>query len=740
MVSYPGIVNLLFVSLVLMLFGHWGYKKGRDPIVKRWFLLLSLFVSIWYSVTNLPTVIAINDYAAVYYRADLFLRALLSFFVFIFFLNFPVSYRDFSLKRIFLFATPSIFIALSVLATDLVVNNINVVDGVLYFSQGPFYYLYYAVLLGYLAGAIYLLWIKYRRLTEIRQVQVKYVLIGLIVHSILISIARITSNSSGQSDLWDILIYSPLILWFFLTYTIVTFRFVDIRLVIKKGGIFVFALGTILILISLVQYFIRYFFYLESQNINIIIGLVGVILAILLFSPIKSFFSILASEYLFPSMYNSKELISQMSDNMQKSLLANEIYAYITKTLQDVFQSTSVGILLYDKQRKVYKVQVSYGFEIGGRKEFKGDLVMKKAFIEKNDAIIIDEVIASGSYEESRNSLGFWSQLGVKVIAPLNVGKETIGLVVIGKKKNREMYNSEDALVLKIIGSQAAIIIKNALLFKDVKDFNRKLQGEVQKATKKMRVTNEKLAISNEQFELANEELKRLDDVKSQFISMASHQLRTPISITRGYASMLIDGDFGGLKGDQPKYLKKIDNSLVRLNNIVNDILNASRMEGNRISVHKTKTRIDELVKNVFEQLESSAKAKKLGYMLQIDPKLDGRKINIDKEKMVEVISNLIDNAINYTKKGEVKVEANDLDGDVIISIKDSGIGVPEDKKKELFKRFSRLDNAKEVRPDGTGIGLYLAKSIVESHDGEIWFDSELGKGTTFFVKLGRGF
>jgi signal transduction histidine kinase len=313
----------------------------------------------------------------------------------------------------------------------------------------------------------------------------------------------------------------------------------------------------------------------------------------------------------------------------------------------------------------------------------------------------------------------------VAFIGVIGVLGETIYLSITMDQTTNAQYFF--LLLMRIV----AIFLISYYAYSFAKSFIRE-----RKALEALKQTSWELQEQKHRLELAYIDLKQLDTAKNEFISLASHQLRTPISVIRGFASMLIGGEFGPLNDDQKKYADKINHNVLHLNNIVNDIFNASLIETQKLALNKEPTNLIAVINDAINQLKPAAEHKGLEFEWEIDPQYDNKLINIDPKKMFEVFYNLIDNAIKYTPIGEINMALKNFSDHYLVLIKDSGIGMPENQKNYIFQRFSRLDNAKRIRPDGTGIGLYLVKNIVESHGDQIWFESKLSQGTTFFVKI----
>lgn len=243
----------------------------------------------------------------------------------------------------------------------------------------------------------------------------------------------------------------------------------------------------------------------------------------------------------------------------------------------------------------------------------------------------------------------------------------------------------------------------------------------------------EKLA---KDLEAANEKLKELDHLKSEFLSLATHQIRAPLTAIKGYSSMLLDGDFGVLPQKATDSIQTIMKSCQNLINIVGDFLNISRIEQGRMVYEKSVFEIGELVKEVVKETEPNIKNAGLSINLEI-PKNFSEKINADKNKIKQVIGNIVDNAIKYTVRGDINISISADKNKIKIAVKDSGIGIDPSEINKLFTKFSRTKDANKTNVTGTGLGLYIAKKMAESHGGDIKVFSEgLGKGSTFTIEL----
>ncbi|MCC6639299.1 HAMP domain-containing histidine kinase, partial [Candidatus Falkowbacteria bacterium] len=283
-------------------------------------------------------------------------------------------------------------------------------------------------------------------------------------------------------------------------------------------------------------------------------------------------------------------------------------------------------------------------------------------------------------------------------------------------------YSNEDLNFLRVLAGQAGVSFENAKLYDEQKQFTVKLQQEVDRATTELRA--------------ANKELKKLDQAKSEFISIASHQLRTPMTVIKGYMSMMEGGDFGAVPDKMNKPVHSVLESANRLLALIEDLLNISRIESGRLQYEYEKANLGEMVASVFDELSNHAKRKGLEFRY-VPPKVAIPDIIMDPKKIREVVMNLADNAIKYTDKGFVELHLEYKNNEVKYYVKDSGRGLSKEDVGKLFKKFSRVGSAQLVHTEGTGLGLYIAKQIIRKHGGKIWAESPgVGEGSTFALAL----
>lgn len=234
----------------------------------------------------------------------------------------------------------------------------------------------------------------------------------------------------------------------------------------------------------------------------------------------------------------------------------------------------------------------------------------------------------------------------------------------------------------------------------------------------------------------ANEKLTQLDKMKSEIISVVAHQLRTPLSAIKWTLKILLDEDAGAVTPEQRDLLSKGFESNERMIALINDMLAVDRLESGKIKYNFVPVQFEELVQDMIRSLLTLATQKNIRVEFS-SPQVPLAKIKIDPDKMRDVLQNLIDNAIKYTKnEGVVTVGVAMEKEELHFWVKDNGIGIPDDEKEKIFSRFFRANNAIHTETDGSGLGLFIAQSVIKRHGGKLWFESELNIGTTFHVLL----
>jgi signal transduction histidine kinase len=354
---------------------------------------------------------------------------------------------------------------------------------------------------------------------------------------------------------------------------------------------------------------------------------------------------------------------------------------------------------------------------------------------DKNLAIAIrDEIVYSGKtlvttetvQEDNRQLYNMLvaSKVGGTIALSSAIDNEDIlGLLVLGVKNSGAPFNREDAATLGIVAGDLSVAVQNSLHYEEIQKFNETLQAKVDDATRKLQRTNDKL--------------KQLDETKDEFISMASHQLRTPLTSVKGYLSMVLEGDVGTLNDMQRKLLMQSFNSSQRMVYLISDLLNLSRLRTGKFIIEPKVTNLADVIEGEVEQLSANAKGR--GLTLNYNKPKNFPDLYMDETKIRQVIMNFADNAIYYTPSGG-KIDINLVNNKDTIefTVVDNGIGVPLADQKHMFTKFYRAKNAQKARPDGTGLGIFMAKKVIIAQGGALIFESKPDKGSTFGFSISK--
>ncbi len=293
------------------------------------------------------------------------------------------------------------------------------------------------------------------------------------------------------------------------------------------------------------------------------------------------------------------------------------------------------------------------------------------------------------------------------VLVPIISESKTIGVIEIGLPKSMAEITPQEIATMQSMADELGIVSRNLTLFSQ-------------------------LRATNDQLEVANQHLQELDRAKSEFVSIASHQLRTPMTGIMGYLSMMTQGDFGKIKPEHQKILTDLLSESQRMIRLINQFLNVSKIEAGKFTYTKILVQLEDLVVREIKETTKAATDKGLKIVNKL-PKKPLPKVMVDADKLQDVILNLIDNAIKYTDKGTITVGAELVDNNMHFWVKDTGIGIKPQDATELFSKFVRGSGIAQIHPDGSGLGLFIAKSIIDAHGGRIWAESAgEGKGSTF--------
>lgn len=593
-------------------------------------------------------------------------------------------------------------------------------EGHLGFTEGPLLWLYALVFLGATVLAVRNL----VTVTGIKEAHIKkqawFVMIGISVSATGGLLTNIVIPALANE--WHTTRFGPLVtvvLVGSMAYAIIKHHLFDI----KFAAVRTIAYACVLLTLSAVYYLFAYIVSVVafggniSNDINIGMGPLNIILALFLaflFQPIKKFFDRTTNRIFYRDHYKSEEFFADLSQLLASTTELRGLLERSANKIAATLKAEQAFFFVY------YTNGVHHHISAGTPRHDKVpiyDIRMLDKYVANNkELLILTDLMPKDS--SIRRMLVSHK---VALVMPLHYDDQVLGYVCLGDQQGGG-YTERDLKILPTIADELVIAIQNALSLHEIKEINATLQQRIDNATKELRSSNA--------------QLRHLDEVKDEFMSMASHQLRTPLTSVKGYLSMVIEGDTGEISPQQRRVLEEAFNSSERMVRLIADFLNVSRLQTGKFVVEKAPSDIVKVVKDEVSSLKIIAKTHDMKLVFKM-PDRPLPTVRVDEAKIRQVIMNFVDNAIYYSKPNTtVQVVLERIDNDLAFKVIDTGIGVPVDEQSKLFNKFFRAKNARKQRPDGTGVGLYLAKKVITAHRGKMIFSSEEGKGSTFGFRI----
>lgn len=724
--TFSAIVNLISsISL-----GGFVFYKGSRSKVNRHFTYLCLAIAIW-SLGYILWQLSDNGEDALFWtRALMFGATFTPIFYFslvIYFLGFD-RYLFYKILLVVSYLI-SLFFAFSSVLTDSIVLSVSPkLQFNFWPNGGSFFIPFLAMFFGFVAFASILLITEYQKADRLKRRQIIFMLTGIVLGFI---------GGSTNYFLWFDLPIPPigtiLVTCYPLAigYAILRHHLLNIKAVTAElftGVLLIILLGELFLSQSPIEFAFRLFFLI-----------------------LASIFGFLLVRSVLNEV-NRREELQKISEKLRQSnlLLAErnmflsalqELTGLITRTLdfKKATQEIADGIakklgyiggilmLISDDLKTLYPVAITQTPITKRAIKLLPQPPEKYSMNFKTSNTLSALAIKTGEIKIGDQMTRFISPPVPKVITsaiqkliraksiaavPIYSEDKIIGVIDYVLAKPKGEIDSNEIQMMKALADQVGIVTRNLIYYEKLQDVNRKL-------------------------EKANVELKKLDQAKSEFISIASHQLRTPLTVIKGYISMILEGFYGNTARPLKNTLKKVFESTERLIRLVNELLNVSRIESGKMVFNLQPMSLGKLVSSVVLELQQAAKDKGLKLIFQKSANLPP--INGDEEKLRQVVMNLIDNSIKYTPHGKIWVNIERKDDVLEFSVKDTGMGIDKRDLPRLFQKFSRGTGMSLVHTEGTGIGLFIGKKIIEAHGGKIWAESkgrDQGSRFAFTVKI----
>jgi signal transduction histidine kinase len=409
------------------------------------------------------------------------------------------------------------------------------------------------------------------------------------------------------------------------------------------------------------------------------------------------------------------DALHKISRMISTTLVEEEIYKRLNQPLLTDLGFEKYLLLMYDDRQQLLP-QVDFGFSTASAKQI-GEAVTK------NPALFpdIDKQPLLSSFKSPKDIKDVaCALLDVKhfVITPILAQSKALGVLMTGNQSESFTVGEGDEEIISILADQVGHAIENARLFEEVYNSRQMLEVKVQQRTKEL--------------SSALDEVQKISKMKSEFISAVSHELRTPLTSIKGYASLLIAGKLGEIPVKVKERLEKINSHTDNLVQLINNLLDISRIESGHTEMKFLEHDIPSIVQNVVDLLTPQTKEKNINLLTQFPEGLPN--IRMDTDQIERVFINLINNALKFTpENGTITVKAICDQRKITISVSDTGIGIKEENIPKLFTEFYRVENEINQTVKGAGLGLALVKKIILAHGGQIWVTSQQNHGTTFF-------
>ncbi|MFA6514067.1 MAG: ATP-binding protein [Patescibacteria group bacterium] len=691
------IIVTFFISISMASLGYAAFSRNKKSLTNGLFFLLSIVLAVWCASNFLENLLTSADFAIIFLKLDFILGPFVFFLIFLFLLNFPEPNRKLSKYAVWL-VLPTLFIS-GLILTDKIIRNINFDNNKIGFDFGPWFNVYTALILVYLIIAIGYQIVQLHRIIGIKKMQVRYVLFGFAVTSIITLTFNLFLQNTVSREVFIIGNFSPIILIACIYYAIVRYRLMNIGVILRLGAIYTFLLSTIIFIYASASYFLIIFLQVESPW-NFIIPSFFITFG---FSPIKKFLEKATDQIFFKQQYKFSDVARKIESSIHEiGLNLDKTLEIINKVITDALKVEHGEIMILIPKGNFISRQV-IGRETENFKLKHNNPIIKYLNIYKKRILDKDE-LERDNYNKDIPDVSVNQVIKELVkndfalVIPIELKNKLIGVYLLGPKKSQDPYTQEDLRLLRHVAWEMSFAIDNASSY---------------------------------------EELKRLDKVKSNFVSVVSHQLRTPVTITRYNLELFFDDTIS--PEEKTETVRSAYYGILSLGRQLDQLVTVLEIEEKKVMLAKKPVKITDLINRVVEDNQINLNNKKIKLTIE-DDEINSEVI-CDATKIKTVLGILLANAINYVSaEGKidisVKKETFNKKSKLIVAISDNGIGITDDSKPEIFKKFFRSPEAIAVSPNGFGLGLFIAKKIVSAHGGELIFETKEDRGVTFSFSL----
>ncbi len=413
------------------------------------------------------------------------------------------------------------------------------------------------------------------------------------------------------------------------------------------------------------------------------------------------------------------EALYRLGALLSRSLEVEEVYPAFAEAVKALVPYDRIGVVVPDGEKLRMALSVaeppvpSYHGAVWPR----GEATAVGSVLAHETPRLVQDLTTEATYSDER----FIAREGVRatVQLPLLIGGESVGVLLLDSREPGA-YTKRDLELLVPLAQQLGLALQNAHLYAQTKRHAGELERKVEERTQELRA--------------ANLQLEAASRHKSQFLANMSHELRTPLNAILGYTELILDNIYGEVSEKVREVLQRLEKSGRHLLGLINDVLDLSKIEAGQLTLALTDYSMRDVVQTVITAVESLAAEKRLALKVTVPPDLPPGKG--DERRLIQVLLNLIGNAIKFTEVGEVRMEVRVSDGTFLVSVADTGPGISEADHQKIFEEFQQADGSSTRKKGGSGLGLSIAKRIIGLHGGRIWVESSLGKGSTFSFTL----
>jgi signal transduction histidine kinase len=713
MISITVLAIIIIVASLNTTLGTAVFLRNTSAPLNRNFLGLSLSATLW-TITSLVSDDTQSFELSKYASSAAFSFGFLGL---VYIALFTYTLRDKVLSRSKTVLVYSLSILLALLfATPLVYELVNLVD----FEIGILYVPYLILLVGLLVYSSFNMVRAYKMGDKKQRNQVRLILLGIVVMvigGVIFNLILPLLFSSSEFVFTSIGPLFSVVFVYSTAYAVVKHRLFDFKAVFARAVTYLFVVGIVIVAYVSAGFLLKRIIAPDLQVTAVQLGS-NVVLAVLLvttFPKIKKILDKTSSRFFYQDSYDAQTFI----DTLNQALVADvEVKSLLEKATRIIEMNIKASYCGFYIRETAY---LPSRFVANHKNNIPLDILENIRQLTPNIRNKIHSVDyqTENSEEKILNELLKDNDIEVigRLVSTMKYKVAGVGYMLLGPKNSGEVYSRQDLKVLDIISNELVLAIENALRLEEIEQFNVTLQKKIDDATRELKRSNEKL--------------KALDEAKDEFVSMASHQLRTPLTSIKGYLSMVIDGDAGEISPTQKEMLGQAFFSSQRMVYLISDLLNVSRIKTGKFLIEPTPIYLPEIVQEEIDQLRDGAKSKDLTIEF-VKPETFSRMM-LDLMKTRQVIMNFMDNAIYYTPVGgKIQVALKETKKSIEFTVTDNGIGVPKEQQYKLFTKFYRAENARKTRPDGTGLGLFMAKKVIIAQGGSLVFKSEENKGSTF--------